>query len=138
MRRMAAIALGLSLAACDGAAPPGEGNQAATPEAQAVKAEPPKLSCPFRELQGWKGSIEGGRLLVTGSVDVQMAGMKPQLVERPGGPPVARFDLSLESAPGEPVSGTVRLERRGAPAYRRGEVYCGGKLLTSFDMVLVG
>ncbi len=92
--------------------------------------------CPFRKTSDWKGSIEGGRLLVTGMVDLQMAGFKPQLTPRPGAAPgVLAYDLALIPAAGEPVNDKVRLEKPGTARHSAGEIYCGGERLVRFDIV---
>ena len=110
-----------------------EAREAAAPKTAKVELPP----CPFRQTRNWKGSVEGGRLLVNGFVDVQMAGMKPQLVPRDSAPPVARFDLSLVPEAGAAVTDFVRYETTGAPRYRRGEIWCGGEKIEDFEMVLV-
>jgi hypothetical protein len=107
-------------------------------EAKKAAAKSPVLPpCPFRNTS-WKGSIEGGRLLVTGTVDLQMAGFKPQLSVRSAAPPVLSLDLALAPAAGEPVTEKARYEKSGSPAYRRGEIWCGGERIADFEMIFVG
>ena len=136
--RSAALALGLCLAACDsgdgGAANDAAAANEAVAAAPAAKAKLPP--CPFRETQ-WVGSVEGGRLLVTGELDLQMAGFEPQLTERSSNPPVIALDLALVPKAGAAVNGNVRYEKSGSPTYRRGEVYCGGEKLADFAMIVV-
>jgi hypothetical protein len=101
-------------------------------EAAAAAKLPP---CPFRDTGTWKGSVEGGRLLVTGTVDLQMAGFKPQLTARPASGGVAAFDLALTPESGAAVNDKVRFERSGSPRYSAGEIWCGGERLARFDMI---
>ncbi len=148
MNRLVAIgSLFLALAACgsrgggegdveianDGATAPETAPETANAAAGDAAALPP---CPFRKTSDWKGSIEGGRLLVTGMVDLQMAGFKPQLTPRPGAAPgVLAYDLALVPAAGEPVTDKVRLEKPGTARHSAGEIYCGGERLARFDIV---
>ena len=143
-RWTAAIALGLALAGCGG----GEEEKAAGANAAAAAAnaaEPAGAdggaampACPFRDTTEWAGSTEGGRLLVTGRVDLQMAGFRPALTERPGAAPgTLALDLALAPEPTAPVADVARYERRGAPRYGRGEIWCGGGRIAQFDMVHV-
>ena len=141
------LGLGLWLAACGG---DGGGNRAAAPAAnEAVAANesagaetagtsPAVPACPYRRTQEWIGSVEGGRVLVTGNVDLQMAGFRPALTERPGAAAgTLALDLALTPEPNAPVTDVARYERRGAPAYRRGEIWCGGQRIAAFDMIHV-
>lgn len=106
-----------------------------------AKAEPPTAQlpqCPFEKVHDLKGSIEGGRLLVTGRVDLMMAGFKPQLSERSAGSGVLALNLALVPEAQAAVSDTLRYERSGVANYPRGEIWCGGQRLQAFDMILVG
>ena len=109
------------------------GNESA--DAGAAKKMP---DCPFRKTGPWQGSVENGNLLVNGRVDFQMAGFKPTLSIRSTSMPVIAFDLALASDPAAAVSDTVRFESSGNPPYSRGEIWCGGERIESFDMVVVG
>jgi hypothetical protein len=137
--RLAALALGLCVTAC-GSGDGGAANEAAAAnEAVAARASAQKAKlppCPFRETE-WVGSVEGGRLLVTGELDLQMAGFEPRLTERSSNPPVIALDLALVPSPGAAVTGNVRYEKSGSPTYRRGEIYCGGAKLADFSMIVV-
>lgn len=136
--RLATAAL-LCLAACDSGSDEaaGENTAAGTNTAATATAEKAKLPpCPFRETQGWKGSVEGGRLLVTGTLDVQMAGMKPVLTPRADAAPgVAAFDLALAPEANAAVTDLARYERQGSPRYSAGEIWCGGERIAQFDVV---
>ncbi len=101
-----------------------------------AKAEMPP--CPFEEIHELKGSIEGGRLLVTGRVDLMMAGFKPQLTPRPGSSGAVALDLALVPEAQAAVSDVLRYERSGVAPSPRGEIWCGGERLATFDMILVG
>ncbi len=138
------IAAALALSACNSGGGGGEGDveianggAAASETANAAAGTGAALPpCPFRKTSDWKGSIEGGRLLVTGMVDLQMAGFKPQLTPRAGAAPgVLAYDLALVPAAGEPVTDKVRLERPGTARHSAGEIYCGGERLERFDIV---
>jgi hypothetical protein len=147
MKAVMGLALALGLVACDpgsGDTPKADAEAVVANEVAAASADPaePETSkaqaCLFRETENWKGSIEGGRLLVTGTVDLQMAGMKPQLTERPrAGSGAMAFDLALVPAAGEPVTDKARYERSGVAAARTGEIYCGGERIASFDMIVL-
>ena len=142
-RWTAAIALGLALAGCGG----GEEEKAAGANAAATVSNTAEAAgangaampaCPFRETSEWAGSTEGGRLLVTGRVDLQMAGFRPALTERAGAAPgTLALDLALAPEPTAPVADVARYERSGAPRYGRGEIWCGGERIAQFDMVHV-
>lgn len=134
----------LALAGCGGG---GEApaNQAANEavatneSANAAAAEKPQLAaCPFRETRQWAGSIEGGRLLVTGLVDLQMAGFKPALTIRSSSPPTVALDLALAPEAGAVVTEEARYEAASPAPYRNGEIWCGGERIASFDIVVVG
>ena len=144
---VAILGLGLWLSACGGDA---GGNRSAAPAAneaaaanasagaETAAAQPAVPACPFRRTQEWIGSVEGGRVLVTGTVDLQMAGFRPALTERPGAAAgTLALDLALTPEPNAPVTDLARYERRGAPSYRRGEVWCGGQRIAAFDMIHV-
>lgn len=136
---LAALALGLGVAACGSGGGDGTANEAAAASEAATAAAADKVKlppCPFRETQ-WVGSVEGGKLLVTGELDLQMAGFEPRLTERSSNPPVIALDLALAPSPGAAVTGNVRYEKSGSPTYRRGEIYCGGAKLADFDMIVV-
>jgi hypothetical protein len=144
--RVAALALTLCVAACGPSGDNGAANETATANeagtgnvaaAEAAAADEAKLPpCPFRETQ-WVGSVEGGRLLVTGELDLQMAGFEPRLTERSSNPPVIALDLALVPSAGAAVTGNVRYEKSGSPTYRRGEIYCGGAKLADLSMIVV-
>jgi hypothetical protein len=154
LRSVAGLTLGLCLAACgpggeagnaqnaanEAAAEPAAGNDTAAAAGNATAAAGPAFpGCPFRETTNWVGSIEGGKLLVNGNVDLLMGGFKPQLTERAGSaPPVLRLDLALAPGGTTELSNKVRYEKSGSPTYRRGEIYCGGEQVAAFDMILVG
>ena len=140
-----AAALALVLSACGsggGERAPDGANEAAAANAAAANesaaAEPGAAACPFRRTREWVGSVERGHVRINGYVDVQMAGFRPTLTERPGAAPgTIALDLALVPAPGEPVSDHARYERRGAPAYRRAEIWCGGERIAGVDMIVV-
>ena len=150
----AALALALMLASCGpgGDQPSATGNADDQPLAAGNMANPaangteagnssagPQISaCPFRRTRDWNGSVEGGHVRINGYVDLQMAGFRPALTERSGAAAgTIALDLALAPAPGEPVSDLARYERRGAPAYRRAEIWCGGERIQQIDMVVV-
>ena len=113
-------------------------NEAAAANASAPASGPAIAGCPFRRTHNWIGSVEGGRVLVNGNVDLQMAGFKPALTERAGAAPgTLALDLALAPEPNAAVTDLARYERRGVPAYRRGEIWCGGERIAAFDMILV-
>ena len=140
----AAIACGLMLAGCGADRDDKAGaNAAAVAANESAKAGGNTVAgglsdCPFRRTHDWIGSVEGGHVRVNGYVDLQMAGFRPELTPRPGaaGGTIA-FDLALVPAPNAPVEDHVRYERRGAPAYRRAEIWCGGERIAGFDMIVV-
>lgn len=139
--RAGVFAIALTLSACGGS---GAGNQSAVAENEAgaaantAETRAALPACPFLETTDWAGSIEAGRLLVTGSVDLQMAGFRPALTERAAGSGTLALDLALAPEPNAPVTDLARYERRGAPAYQRGEIWCGGERIAEFDIVNVG
>jgi hypothetical protein len=131
-------ALALVAGACN-SQPASEGNVTdANKAGDAPQAKTKLPPCPFQEIHELKGSIEGGRLLVTGRVDLMMAGFKPQLTERPNGGGVLALDLALIPESQASVSDVLRYERSGVARYPRGEIWCGGQRLATFDMILVG
>ena len=141
-------ALGLGLAACgggDGGNQAAAGNAASAPDNEVASANrqapasgPALTACPFRRTHNWIGSVEGGRVLVNGNVDLQMAGFRPALTERAGAASgTLALDLALAPEANAAVSDLARYERRGVPAYRRGEVWCGGERIAAFDMIQV-
>ena len=127
----------LALAAC-GSQPTASEPAAADKAANQVQAKSELPSCPFQAIQDLRGSITGGKVLVTGRVDLMMAGFKPQLTPRSGGSGTLALDLALVPEANAGVSDVLRYERTGVPAYPRGEIWCGGERLASFDMILVG
>ena len=143
--RAAALALGLLLVGCgtgEDEAP--KGNVAAPAGAEKAaeggnaSAAPEFAGCPFRRTRGWIGSVEGGHVRINGYVDVQMAGFRPALTERPGAPAgTIALDLAFAPAPNEPINDRARFERLGAPAYRRAEIWCGGERIEQIDMTVV-
>ena len=135
--RLAALALALALAACGSGTPSVDDSAAANAVQTTAAAEAPALAaCPFRDTGSWAGSVEGGRLLVTGTVDLQMAGFRPTLTPRPG-EGAAAFDLALVPEPQAAVTSEVRYEASGGVASRRGEIWCGGDKIADFDVVVV-
>jgi hypothetical protein len=146
MRAVTAMLLALGIAACDnggGASSEAQGNavtaastnEAAPAEPQSTAAAQSAKPCLFRDTRNWKGSIEGGRLLVTGTLDLQMAGMKPELTERSAGGGTIALDLALTPEAGAAVTDQARYERQGSPRYSAGEIWCGGERIARFDMV---
>jgi predicted small lipoprotein YifL len=137
------LVFAFALAACGGepAAPPAADENAAAQNAAAgvETTDPAALpACPFRETRNWAGSVEGGRLLVTGNVDLQMAGFRPALTPHAGAAPgVAALDLTLVPEPQAAVTDQVRYEQARSPAYGRGEIWCGGDRIAEFDVVVV-
>ena len=146
------VALALGLAACGGdgggsaARHEAAANGTASANAAAAAANPVGASdataiagCPFRETSDWAGSVENGRLRVTGNVDLQMAGFRPGLTERPGAPAgTLALDLALAPEANAAVSDLAEYVRPGGGSYRRGEIWCGGRRLAAFDIVHVG
>jgi hypothetical protein len=141
----AAAALGLWLAGCG---PAGDDRSAETNAAANAAAAEPELksaetradvaACPFRRTRDWVGSVERGHVRINGTVDVQMAGFRPTLTERPGtGGGALALDLAFAPAPGEPINDHVRFERTGAPPYRQAEIWCGGEVIERIDMTVV-
>jgi hypothetical protein len=138
--RIALCTAFLALAAC-GDEPASNDQARLPPAADAANAVSTQTApaCPFRSTSGWAGSVENGRLLVTGRVDLMMAGFRPQLSPRPGSAGgTLTMDLALAPAPGAPVNDRLRYEKHGAPNYRRGEIWCGGERIATFDVVVVG
>jgi hypothetical protein len=133
--RLALMALALALAACTAEPPPAANDSEANAAEAAEAAEPASLpSCPFRSTGGWAGSVEGGRLLVTGTVDLQMAGFRPTLTPREGAG--TAFDLALVPEAQAAVTDRVRYE--GAPlGGAAGEIWCGGEKIADFDIVRI-
>ena len=147
MRRtfsLMSVALCLALSACGGGsnAPANEAaaNEAAagneTADANAAGTSLP--DCPFRETSDWVGSLEGGRLLVTGTVDLQMAGFTPALTIRSSAPPTVALDLALKPDPTAAVSPEARYESTGHSGARTIEIWCGGERIQSVDVIVVG
>ena len=86
MKRVAYLPLAMAVAlALPGCGPQEQATNApeavatAAPDAgnQAKKAALP--ACPFQQTRDWHASIENGRILVNGRVDLLMAGFKPTL-----------------------------------------------------------
>lgn len=100
-----------------------------------AKAE---MACPFRNLRDVQGSIEGGRLLVTGMVDAIMAGYTPALIRRTSGGTagVTTLDLTMGGEPGDITNMVIRHTESGVPVTSRGEIWCGGERLAQFDMIV--
>jgi hypothetical protein len=137
--RFVLAGLSMALAGCGGEAPSNE--SAAAPAAQAANeasAEPSLPSCPFRSTANWRGSVEGGRLLVTGQVDLMMAGFRPELSPRSGASGVLALELRLAPDPTAAVNDQVRYERSGSPSYRQGQIWCGGERIATFEVINVG
>ena len=133
-----AAAAALALAACGSQPEADDANAVSAPAANHVEAKAALPPSPFQEVKELKGSIEGGRLLVTGRVDLMMAGFRPQLTPRPGSSGTLALDLALVPEANAGVSDELRYERTGVPPYPRGELWCGGERLAEFDMILVG
>ena len=146
LRIAVAFAVGLALAACDTERnkPAADANAAAAAAnaaegAQNAGAERAQMpACPFRRTSGWGGSVEGGRVLVNGLVDLQMAGFRPALTERPGASAgTLALDLALAPEPSAPVTDRARYDGRAASRYRRGEIWCGGERIAAFDIAVI-
>jgi hypothetical protein len=141
MRFAAMTALGLMLAACgsggteSGAADPAA-NESANATAAVDEQNQPKLAaCPFRETRDWQGSVTGGRVLVNGKVDLQMAGFEPALTPRAGGSG-GTLVLDLTLAPkANGLSDSARYEAAGR--YSRAEIHCGGERIAEINIVQV-
>ena len=133
----------LWLSACGGGdretapEPPEAATNAVAPElAERPRTAPTMEDCPFRDTSEWVGSVESGRVLVNGRVDLMMAGFRPELTERPGAPAgTLALDLALAPDPQAAVNDRVRYEAPGS--YRRGEIWCGGERIAAFDMIVV-
>ncbi|MGZ8311205.1 MAG: hypothetical protein ACXWUP_11410 [Allosphingosinicella sp.] len=143
-------AIGLAVAGCDAGGPPaadggndlsaGNGSASAgnaTEAANAAGAAPALAACPFRRTSGWNGSIERGRLVVGGQVDLQMAGMRPTLTARSGGGDTLQLDLAMVPEPQAAVTDRARYETAATRSYRRGEIWCGGERIGDFEFVLI-
>jgi len=139
----AAVALALAVTAC---APEREEPGADLPEPAAANgagnatgtaaAGPTLPACPFRRTSEWVGSVEGGRMLVNGRVDVMMAGFRPELTARAGAPAgTLALDLALAPDPQAAVNDRVRYEASGSA--RRVEIWCGDERIARFDMIVV-
>jgi len=128
----------LTLAACGSQPAADQANEVAATPANRLEAKAELPPCPFQQIHELSGSNEGGRLLVTGRVDLMMAGFKPQLSPRSGGSGAIALDLSLASDPNAGVSDVLRYEQSGVPRTPRGEIWCGGERFATFDIVLVG
>lgn len=132
----------LALAGCGGGDGGSTGNEAAGGPVVTAAVQPspaPSLPpCPFRNTTGWSGTWEAGWMLVVGRADLMMAGFKPSLTPRPGAAAgTLALDLALRPEAGAGVDDQLRFERRGAPAYARTEIWCGGERIEAFDNVLV-
>src|SRR5688500_319889 len=110
--RIVATAIALVTVSC-GSPPAGNRSVQAGDSTREAKARPALPACPFREIKFLRGSIEGGRLLVTGRVDLMMAGFRPQLTPRDGGPGVLALDLALVPEANAGVSDELRYVRTG-------------------------
>lgn len=136
IRYLTSILLGLALGSC-GSQPGDQSENEAVAQLTANEkaADQPKLPpCPFRNTSDWHASIENGRLLVNGEVDLLMAGFKPTLTPRGGGD----FDLSLEPEQGAVVNDRARYEAPATASYRQVRIYCGGEPIETIDVVHVG
>lgn len=146
MKRVAylplAMAVALALPGCGPQEPATNAPEAvatAAPDAgnQAEKAALP--ACPFQQTRDWHASIENGRILVNGRVDLLMAGFKPTLAPRENASPGAiAFDLSLQQEAGAVVNDQARYESGISGRYGKAEIYCGGELIETIDVVQVG
>lgn len=126
----------LLLACGQNAAPPAEQNAAAAEAPAAEKAELP--ACPFKKTSNWVASLERGKVLVNGTVDLMMAGFKPQLMPRAGAARgVLALELSLVPETGAVVNSNARYEQTGVPPYKRLEVWCGGEQIAGVNMIVV-
>ena len=144
---LAALALALALAGCGtggeeqaaGAnAVAAAANEAADAGNDALAALTSEGTCPFRQTRDWQGSFEAGRLVVNGTVDMEMGGMRAALTERRGAPAgTLALDLAFAPAPNQPASDLAHYERRGARAYRRAEIWCGGERIAGFDLTMI-
>ena len=111
-------------------------NAAGSEVAETARAAPSMGDCPFRDTSEWVGSVESGRVLVNGRVDLMMAGFRPELSRRPGAPAgTLALDLALAPDPQAAVNDRARYEAAGS--YRRGEIWCGGERIAGFDMIMV-
>lgn len=137
-RSLAAAAMALALVACGSQPAADQTDEASAPATNRIEAKAELPPCPFQEIHDLKGSIEGGRLLVTGRVDLMMAGFRPQLTPRDAGSGTLALDLALVPEANAGVSDVLRYVRTGVAAYPRGEIWCGGERLATFDMILVG
>ena len=141
--QFAGALLAMALTACGGAAnDPAPDQVEAANSAAAAKADARDPSdalkgCPFRKTSEWIGSIERGYLRLNGRVDLMMAGFKPVLTLAEGAAGVTRADLALVPEPGAVVNDRVKLEKAGVPPNGRAEIWCGGKRIAAFDMVVV-
>ena len=110
---------------------------AAQAEANAAAEAPALARCPFRETSDWAASREGGRVLVTGQVDLQMAGFRPTLTERSSGGGTLALDLALVPEPNAAVTERVRYESGGGGGLRRVEIWCGNERIETVDTVVI-
>lgn len=150
LTRGAVVALGLMVGACgaggeeaatDNAAAVAQNDAIAVAAADAARdtsPDPALPSCPFRETQGWQASVTNGELLVNGQVDMMMAGFTPTLTRREGTAGAFLLDLALVPDATAAVNDLVRYEESGVPRHPRLEIYCGGELIETVDVVLVG
>lgn len=118
-------------------------NEAASAGAaeQQAKAEQKAAlpSCPFNRTSDWHASIENGRILVNGRVDLMMAGFRPTLTPRAqAGPGAIAFDLSLKQEEGAVVDERPRYEGSVSGRYGKAEIYCGGELIETIGVVHIG
>jgi hypothetical protein len=123
-------------------APSNNASQARAANAAAAldynNSAPSLPASPIKRTRDWRGAVEQGRLNVTGHVDLQMAGFRPQLTERrSSADDTIAFDLALSPSPNAPVTDLARYQRAGVSPYRHGEVYCGGTRIARFDMIIV-
>ena len=110
-----------------------EANQATAAQATPATDITKRPDCPFQKTTGWYAQIENTRFSVDGQVDFQMAGFKPGLTKRSASGGGIALDLSLQAAPGEPVTPSAHYEEPMSTAYNRVTIFCGGKEMTSFE-----
>lgn len=134
------IALCLASSGCrDQSRTSNETNAATSETVEKPKPAAALPACPFGQTGDWHASLENGRILVNGRVDLMMAGFKPTLAPRQQASPGAiAFDLSLQQQEGAVVDERPRYEGRVSGRYSKAEIYCGGKLIQTIDVVQIG
>lgn len=146
MKRFAYLPLGfavaLALSACGSQEPSSDAPEASASEDGAADNQAQKAAlpaCPFQQTRDWHATIENGRILVNGRVDLLMAGFKPTLTPRPEASAGAiAFDLSLQPEQGAVVNEQARYENSVSGRYGKAEIYCGGELIETIDIVQIG